>query len=113
MSPHERDRRLEPRTSEVVQVEYVAPSPRVRDLSVSGVYIVDPRTLQRGQPVDLSLRLDDKDPIVVRGMVRRVDESQGMAIEFISMDAAARRRLKEFVARSSPEKLSPAGEDVI
>lgn len=113
MSERDRDRRLDPRVADgVITVEYVAPSPQVRDLSVSGMYLRDPRPLQRGQPIDLRLRLGSSEAMIIRGMVRRVDPGEGMGIEFIQIEAADRRRIKEFVARTSPEKLSPAGEDV-
>lgn len=109
----ERDRRLDARVADgIIQVEYVAPSPHVRDLSVSGLYLADTRTLQRGQPIELKLRLGGSDAIVVRGMVRRVDPGQGVAIEFIHVDAADRRRIKEFIAKVSPDKISPAGDDI-
>jgi hypothetical protein len=106
------ERRLDPRVADgVIQVEYVAPSAKVRDLSVSGLYLRDPRTLQRGQPVELILRLTGEEPILIRGMVRRVDPGEGMAIEFIQLTPADRRKIKEFVAHSKPEKVSPAGEE--
>lgn len=112
MSNAERDRRLTPRVADgIIRIEYVAPSPKVRDLSVSGLYLVDTRPLQRGQPVELKLTLGSGEPILVRGMVRRVDAGEGMAIEFIQVDAAGRRRIKEFIAGSDPTKISPAGKD--
>lgn len=113
MSPSEQDRRLNPRVADdrVVRIEFVAPSPKVRDLSVSGLYILDTRPLQRGQQVELRLTLGLHEPILIRGMVRRVDPGQGAAIEFIQIDAAGRRRLKEYVASSDPSKVSPAGLD--
>ncbi len=111
MGTEERNRRLDPRvaTGEVV-VQYVAPSPQARDLSVSGIYIRDSRTLQRGEQVELKLQIGDEPPFIVRGMVRRVDPGQGMAIEFIHVDAAARRLIKEFISRSETGKISAAGE---
>lgn len=112
MAKRDYDRRLDPRVADgVIQVEYVVPSPKVRDLSVSGLYLVDSRTLQRGQPIELILRLTGIEPILIRGMVRRVDPGEGMAIEFIQLTAADRRKIKEFVSHSAPEKVSPAGED--
>jgi len=111
MSTQERDRRLEPRVAagEVV-VQYVAPLPQARDLSVSGIYILDSRTFQRGEQLELKLQIGNDPPFVVRGMVRRVDPGKGMAIEFIHVDAAARRRIKEFISRSEAGKVSAAGE---
>lgn len=94
----------------VIQVEYVAPSPSVRDLSTSGLYLNDPRTLQMGQLIELKLRIGADEPIVIHGMVRRVDPGQGMAVEIIRLDANARRRIKEFISRADPGKISPADE---
>lgn len=106
------DRRLDARVADgVIKVEYVAPSPQVRDLSVSGLYLKDSRTLQRGQPIELLLRIPGEEPIRIQGMVRRVDEGQGMAIEFIQLSATDRRRIKDFIAHSAPEKISPASAD--
>ena len=106
------DRRLDARVADgVIHVEFVAPSPQVRDLSVSGLYLKDPRPLQRGQPIELLLRITGEEPILIRGMVRRVDPGEGMAIEFIQLSAADRRKIKKFVAHSAPEKISPAGAD--
>ncbi len=113
-SIEDRNRRLEPRVADdgVVHVEYIAPSPHVRDLSASGVYLADPRQLQLGQTVKLRLSLGPAGiPFVVTGMVRRVDPGQGFAVEFIQLEPADRRRLKEFIARGNPEKTSLAGAD--
>ena len=106
----ESDRRLEPRArGETITVEFLAPIPRVRDLSTSGLYLLDPHPLQLGQTVELRLAFDSGEPVRVRGMIRRMDPGQGMAIEFIHIDAAARRRVKDFITRSDPKKISPAG----
>ncbi len=110
----DRDRRLEPRLADEgeVHVEYLAPSPHVRDLSAGGVYLADQRQLQLGQTVKLRLRLGKGGAsLVVTGMVRRVDPGKGFAIEFIQIDHADRRRLKEFIAHGDPGKISPAGAD--
>ena len=42
---------------------------------------------------------------------RRVDPGKGFAIEFIQVDAANRRRIKDYISRSNPESISPAGRD--
>lgn len=110
----DRDRRLDPRVANgVIEVEYVAPSPHLRDLSISGLYLLDQRPFQRGQPVQLKLGLGSLGTIVVQGMVRRVDQGTGMAIEFTQVDQADRRKIKEFIARANPRDVSPADEDVL
>ena len=113
MSSNDRERRLDPRVADnILQVEYVAPGPKVRDLSMTGMYVSDPRPLQRGQPVELRLRIGEGDAIAIQGMVRRVDPGEGMGIEFIHIDTAGRRRIKEYISKVSPEKVSPAGDDI-
>lgn len=103
MSQHE-ERRLDPRVPADgrVAVEYVLPGPRVKDLSVTGVYVYDDRPFQRGTQIDLRLRLAKDDTVLVRGMVRRVDPGVGMAIEFIHIDQHARRRIRDFIAIHHP-----------
>ena len=106
----EKDRRLSPRVeAEKIDFQYLSSLPRVRDLSVDGLYLLDPRPFQRGQTVEFRLTLGSAKPFVVTGMVRRVEPGHGMAIEFIHIDAAARRRVKEFISTSPPGKISPAG----
>ncbi len=73
---------------------------------------IDPRTLPRGHSVELRLRLGTDEPIIVQGMVRRVDPGVGMAIEFIHIDPGSRRRMKKFLALAEPGKVSPAGSDI-
>jgi hypothetical protein len=109
----DRERRFDPRVAnDVVEVEYVAPSPHVRDLSQSGLYLLDHRPFQRGQPVQLKLGLGNLGTVVVQGMVRRVDPGTGMAIEFTQIDPSDRRKIKEFISRANPADVSPAGEDI-
>lgn len=112
MSDHERrlDRRA-PATGKV-EVEYILPGPKVRDLSVSGIYVYDTRPMQRGQTVDLRLRLADGESLIVKGMVRRVDAATGMAIEFIHIDQHDRRRIRDFVARFKAESRTASDEEV-
>jgi hypothetical protein len=110
MATRERDRRLEPRAiGQAITVEFLAPIPRVRDFSTSGLYLVDPHPLQLGQPVELRLSFGADDVVNVRGMVRRVEPGEGMAIEFTHIDTAARRRVKEYISRTAPKNVSAAG----
>jgi hypothetical protein len=112
MASDDINRRLEPRVAgEEITVQYLSPVPRVRDLSTSGFFILDPRLFQRGETIEFRLTLGSAKPFVVTGMVRRVEPGVGMAIEFIHIDADARRRVKEFIARSDPKKVSPSRAD--
>ena len=105
MGSGEKERRLEPRAvGKSITVEFLAPIPRVRDLSSSGLYLLDPHPLQRGESVELRLAFGEGEPVVVGGMVRRVDPGQGMAVEFIRIDTESRRRVKDYISRSRSEK---------
>ncbi len=113
MSPNDRERRLDARVTDgILQVEYVTPGPVVGDLSLTGMYVKDQRPLTRGQPVDLKLRIGDGEAIAIQGMVRRVDPGEGMGIEFIHIDATGRRRIKDYISKINPDKVSPAGDDI-
>ena len=100
MTDSKKNRRHAARIADVVEsVEFVAPSPRVRDLSLNGAYILDTRPFHMGESVEFRLLLAPKFSIVVRGMVRRVDAGKGMALEFIHLDSTDRRKLKEYLSR--------------
>lgn len=95
------------RTDAAVKVEYVLPGPSIRDISLSGIYLLDARTFQRGQILDLRLRFTDGEMFAIKGIVRRTDPGQGMGVEFMEMDATARRRLREYIAqRTSKQTIS-------
>ena len=79
-------------------VELLDFRPRVRDLSEGGAFIEDPRPLPRGRMLHLLLRLDEHSrAITLWGMVRRVEEGKGMAIEFLEMNAADKASLRNFL----------------
>ncbi len=79
-------------------VELLDFRPRVRDLSEGGAFIEDPRPLPRGRMLHLLLRIDEHSPaITLWGMVRRVEEGKGMAIEFLEMSAADKASLQTFL----------------
>ena len=92
------DRRTEPRLQvRPPSVEFPDLQPQVRNLSLSGLYIEDPPPFPRGRIVRLKIWLGDQESIVVRAMVRRVDESAGMSLEFVEIDNAGRQRLRSFL----------------
>ncbi len=100
MNDAKKNRRHAPRITEAAgPIEYVAPSPRVRDLSLNGAYVLDTRPFHIGESVEFRLWLGPRDSIVVRGMVRRVETGKGMALEFIHIDGTDRRRLKDYLSR--------------
>ena len=96
------DRRTEPRLQvRPLSVEFPDLQPRVRNLSLSGLYIEEPRPFPRGRIVRLKIWLGDQESIVVRTMVRRVDEGAGMSLEFVEINDADRQRLRSFLGPSA------------
>jgi hypothetical protein len=95
------ERRLEPRVAcnSTLKVEYVFPEPEIHDISLSGVCLMDGRTFQRGQILQLRLRFADGETFLVKGIVRRSDPAKGTALEFMEIDHAARRRLRELLSK--------------
>jgi hypothetical protein len=85
-------------------VEYIIPHRHIRDLSVSGFFVDDPHPYHIGESIELRLLLGESAPILATGMVRRVEPGKGMAVEFIRIDADARRRIKEYISHSGPAK---------
>ncbi|MFQ5662710.1 MAG: PilZ domain-containing protein [Terriglobia bacterium] len=79
------------------RIEFFELQPRLRDLSMSGAYIEDPRPLRPGRMVRMRIWLGDDASITVRGMIRRVDEGAGMAMEFVEISEADRTRLRNFL----------------
>lgn len=83
--------------AKAVQVEYPDFRPRVRNLSLSGAFIEDPRPVGRGRVIQLVFQIGDGKPIQAKAMVRRVEPEVGMGVEFIEMSPGDRSRLREFV----------------
>lgn len=91
------DQRTDPRLPAVdYEVEFPELRARVRNLSLSGVYVEDPRPIARGRVVLLRVHTGDQ-TITARAMVRRVDEGTGMSLEFVEMSADDRARLRALV----------------
>ena len=108
MAPDDKDRRLSPRVEAgALEFQYLSPLPHIRDISSSGLYILDPRPFSLGQTIEFRISLGDAKPFVATGMVRRVEPGKGMAIEFIHIDADARRRIKDYITKSGPDKIVP------
>ncbi|MFQ5662387.1 MAG: PilZ domain-containing protein [Terriglobia bacterium] len=79
------------------RVDYPEMQPRVRDISISGAYIDDPRPLSRGRMLRMRIWLSDEVSITVGAMVRRVDEGAGMGVEFVEISDADRTRLRGII----------------
>ncbi len=94
-----------------VEVEYILPGPKPKDISSSGIYLYEERPFQRGQSIELKLRLANGREFRVRGMVRRVDPGVGMGIEFINLTAHDRKMLRDFVEQLKPGSSISVNDD--
>ncbi|MBI4461311.1 MAG: PilZ domain-containing protein [Acidobacteria bacterium] len=95
----EHERRVQPRIKpeKEILVEYPEFRPRVRNISISGAFIEDPRPLPRGRVLQVRLLLDGEQTIQAKAMVRRSEPDVGMGVEFIEMTPDDRNRLRKFV----------------
>ena len=81
-----------------VAVELVDFRPRLRDISQTGAFIEDPRTLPCGRTLRLLIRLGaDSRAITVWAMIRRVEEGKGMGVEFVQISPNDRAALQAFL----------------
>ena len=97
------ERRGQPRIhpDKPVFADYPELRPRVRDISLAGAYIQDPRPLPRGRMLQLRIALDERTTITARAMVRRSDPGVGMGVEFLVMSDEDSRHLHKFVGVTS------------
>lgn len=99
MSQGEHERREDIRKPPPVElyVDYPDYQPRVRDLSLNGAFILDPRPLRPGRVVRLLITDRKNPPLEMQAMVRRVVPDEGMTVEFVGMSDETRRRLRTLV----------------
>ena len=95
----EHERRGQPRIKpkKTTFVEYPDYRPRIRDISLSGAFIVDYRPIARGRVFRLHIVTSKEPPIKAKAMVRRVEPEVGMGVEFIEMSIGDRGRLRDFI----------------
>lgn len=95
----EHERRGQPRIKpkKPIFVEYPDYRPRIRDISLSGAFIEDPRPVTRGRVLELHIITGEEPPIRAKAMVRRVEPQVGMGMEFIEMSVGDRGRLRDFI----------------
>lgn len=95
----EHDRRIEARIApqRTLYVDFPEQRPTVRDIGLSGAYIVDSNPFFLGRIFQLRLWLDEQTTITVKAMVRRYDRGKGMSVEFLSMSEEDRQRLRAFL----------------
>lgn len=94
-----KDRRTTPRFQPKPgdQVSYGITSAIIGDLSLEGVFIIDPDPLPVGSEVIFTLRIGDQD-VSVEGIVRHSVVEEGMGIEFMNLSAVSKRRLRIHIA---------------
>jgi hypothetical protein len=93
------ERRQQPRATGVqAQLECLVPSARIRDISLSGVYLLVAEPPAIGEDVGLRLWLRSGESIDARGIVKRIEPGRGAAVEFTQMDDAGRKLLAEFLS---------------
>ena len=74
-------------------VLYVEGSGSIRDLSLTGVFVIDEDPLDVGTTISFEIRLSSSS-IPVKGIVRRCVKNQGMGIEFVQISPEGKILLK-------------------
>jgi hypothetical protein len=83
--------------AEGARVELIDFQPQLRDLSMFGAYVKDPRPLRVGRIVRVRIWLSEKEAITAKAIVRSHDEREGMGIEFLEISNPDRARLEAFM----------------
>jgi len=89
-----KDRRATPRFQAKPEnhITYGDRSAPIRDLSLEGVFVLDPDPLPAGSEITFTLRAGQTD-ISLEGIVRHSLVDVGMGIQFSSLSAVSKRRL--------------------
>jgi hypothetical protein len=103
-----KDRRATPRFQAKPEnhVIYGDRSAPIRDLSMEGVFVLDPDPLPAGSEISFILRAGLQD-ISLEGIVRHSVVDVGMGIQFTNLSAVSKRRLIIHIASlvSAPSQL--------
>ncbi len=92
------ERRAFPRIKAKLPIYVDCPEQRrMRDLSLSGAFIEDTRSLPVSQRVQLRFWLSTVEPVVIDSVIRRAEEGRGVAAEFVTMTLADHNQLREFL----------------
>jgi hypothetical protein len=83
------------------RVIYGAAYTTLRDLSLEGVFVVDPDPLPVGSEIIFTLRAGDQD-ISLEGVVLYSVDCEGMGIQFTKVSAESKRRLRIHIASLVP-----------
>ena len=78
-------------------VFYIEGAGAIRDLSMDGMFLLDPEPLPVGTEIRFSILLGNE-TVSLRGIVRRTVAGEGMAIQFTEMPREVRRRLLSRIA---------------
>ncbi len=78
----------------------------IRDLSLEGVFVLDPDPLPAGSEISFTLRASNVD-IEIEGVVRHSEVEVGMGIQFVNLSAVSKRRLIIHIASlvSAPSQM--------
>ena len=89
-----KDRRATPRFQAKAEnhIIYGERSAPIRDLSMEGVFVLDPDPLPTGSEISFTLRAGHQD-ISLEGIVRHSLVDVGMGIQFMNLSAVSKRRL--------------------
>jgi hypothetical protein len=87
-------------------IVYPEGSGGIRDLSLNGMFVVDPDPLPEGSEVSFALRLGTND-IQLHGIVTRSEPKRGMVIQFTELSHESMRRLRIYIAGLSPAPGEP------
>jgi hypothetical protein len=80
---------------------FIEGSASVRDLSETGMYVLDQDPLPEGSKIKFLLRLRNRD-IELHGIVSRCTPRHGMMIQFTDISGEAKRRLRIHFAGLGP-----------
>ena len=89
-----KDRRATPRFQAKPEnrIIYGDRSAPIRDLSLEGVFVLDPDPLPVGSEITFTLQAGQTD-ITLEGIVRHSTVDEGMGIQFTNLSAVSKRRL--------------------
>jgi len=97
------DRRATPRfqPKQGNHVIYGVTSAVIRDLSLEGVFVLDPDPLPVGSELEFTLQAEGQE-ILLGGVVCRTLDQEGMGIHFTNVSAVSKRRLRIYIASLVP-----------
>ena len=95
MENKRRSPRLAPKAG--THIVYIEGSAAIKDLSMTGMYVLDPEPLDEGSQIKFALRVGTED-INLKGIVSRTVPGEGMVIQFKDISLVAKHRLETYMA---------------